>query len=217
MQIQSASINMIKQQLRTREVLNDTVLNLFASIPRHDFVPDAMQNFAYSDMRIPLGNDQYMFTPEEEGVLLQALDLQGHETILEVGTGSGYLTALLSRLGKKVISIDYYETFTRRAREKLAAHSIDNIELYTGDASHGWLIQAPYDVVIFTGAIEKITPTLELQVVPGGKLFAILGKAPIMAGFLALLDHDKQWFSHLLFETNTPSLIDPLQTAPFTF
>lgn len=217
MQIQTAPINMIKQQLRTREVLNDTILNLFTSIPRQSFVPEAMQNFAYSDMRIPLGNDQYMFTPEEEGVLLQALDLQGHETILEVGTGSGYLTALLSRLGKKIISIDYYEAFTAQAQKKLDAHGIDNVELYTGDASHGWLTQAPYDVVVLTGAIEKIPPTLELQVVPGGKLFAILGQSPIMAGVLALLDHQKQWHSRLLFETNTPAFIDPLQTKPFTF
>lgn len=217
MPIQSAPINMIKQQLRTREVLNDAILNLFTSIPRHHFVPEAMENFAYSDMRIPLEHNQYMFTPEEEGVLLQALKLQGHETILEIGTGTGYLTALLSRLGKKVLSVDYYESFTIQAKKKLKEHNIDNVELYTGDASHGWLSQAPYDVIIFTGAIEKITPSIELQVIPGGKLFSILGKAPIMSGVLAQLDHNKQWFSQLLFETNTPALLDQLQSKSFIF
>ncbi len=208
---------MLKQQLRTNEIHNQVILDLFTSIPRHEFVPTAMRDFAYSDMRIPLAHGQQMMTPEEEGRLLQALHLQGHETILEIGTGSGYLTALLSRLGKKIISIDYFETFTQEARRKINALGYSNIEFFTGDASQGWLDKAPYDVIVLSGAITKITETSRLQLRPGGKLFAIIGKDPIMYGNLLTLGSDGQWHESLVFETNTPPLIDKLKTNEFIF
>ena len=213
----SAFMNMITQQLRANEVQDQGVLNLFHRIPRHEFLPPAMREFAYSDMRIPLAHNQQMMSPVEEGLLLQALNLQGHETILEVGTGSGYLTALLSQLGKKVISIDYFADFTREACAKIKELGFSNIEFITADASQGWLEHAPYDVVILTGAIPFITETLKLQILPGGKLFAIIGKNPIMYGNLLTLDHQGQWYESLLFETNTPPLIDKFQSKKFVF
>lgn len=213
----NAPVNMIKQQLRTNDVHNKVILDLFESIPRHEFVPEAMRDFAYSDMRIPLAHGQQMLTPEEEGRLLQALNLKGHETILEVGTGSGYLTALLSRLGKKIISIDCFEDFTLEARRKISALGYSNIEFLTGDASQGWLEMAPFDVIVFTGAIAAMTETLQLQLLPGGKLFAIIGKDPIMSGNLLTLDHEGQWHESLLFETRTPLLISKLKPNEFCF
>lgn len=115
---QHAKVNMIKQQLRTGDVLNESILDLFETIPRDNFVPASMQQFAYADMQIPLAHDQQMLTPLEEGQILQALALQGHETVLEVGTGTGYLTVLLSKLAKQVISIDYFPKFTEEAEKK---------------------------------------------------------------------------------------------------
>ncbi|KTD08943.1 protein-L-isoaspartate-O-methyltransferase [Legionella gratiana] len=214
---QSARINMIKQQLRTGDVLNESILNLYEILLRHEFVPEQFAHFAYSDMQIPLNYGQRMLTPLEEGIILQALNLQGHETVLEVGTGSGFFTALLSRLCKKVISVDYYADFTSHAEKKLKAHHCNNVELITGDASRGWLEKAPYDVVIFTGGLEKITETEKLQILPGGKLFTILGKSPVMQGRLYELDHNENWHESLLFETNIPLLIDKSKPKEFVF
>lgn len=208
---------MIKQQLRTGDVLNETILSLYDELPREEFVHGAMQQFAYSDMQIPLAHQQRMMTPLEEARILQALKLQGTETILEVGTGSGYLTALLSRLGRQVISVDYYADFTTSARLKLDKYSCNNVQLITGDAHRGWLEAAPYDVVVMTGAIEKITETHRLQVLPGGKLLAIVGREPIMQCLLLTLDHQGNWTQELIFETCVPPLINKLKPKEFVF
>lgn len=208
---------MVKQQLRTGDVLDEAILALFDEFPRETFLPQSMRPFAYSDMQIPLAHQQRMMTPLEEGRLLQALQLQGHETVLEVGTGTGYLTALLSRLCKKVISVDYFEDFTASAKTRLAHHQCTNVELITGDAYRGWLDKAPYDIVIMTGAIETITDTHRLQILPGGKLFAIVGKEPVMECMLLSLDHEGIWTSARLFDTCIPSLINKLKPKEFVF
>lgn len=213
----TARINMVKQQLRTGDVLNEKILALYDIIPRPDFVPSTFKDFAYSDMQIPLAQGQRMMTPLEEGIILQALNLQGHETVLEIGTGSGFLTAMLSKLCKKVLSIDYYEEFTRAAKLALNAHQCTNVELITGDASRGWLDQAPFDAIIFTGAIEALTETHRLQVLPGGQVFAVIGREPIMQGQLHHLDHNGNWSNTVLFETRIPSLIDKSKPKEFIF
>lgn len=217
MQFSSQCTNMVKQQLRTGDVLNETVLSLFQTIPRHTFVDESHQHFAYSDMQLPIGHNERMMTPLEEGLLLQQLNLQGHETVLEVGTGTGFLTTLLSRLSKKVISIDYYEDFTKQAAERLQYYKCSNTELYTGDAHQGWIDKAPYDIIIFTGALPSLTETMRLQVVPGGKLFAIIGQSPIMQGMLYHLNHDGLWTQQLVFETELPRLINPHHSNTFVF
>lgn len=214
---QNAQINMIKQQLRTGDVLQDSILNLFEEFPRENFVPSSMKNFAYSDMQIPLAHDQRMMTPLEEGTILQALNLKGHETVLEIGTGTGYLTALLSRLCKKVISIDYFSDFTKQAGEKLKKFECNNVELITGDACRGWLDKAPYDVVVFTGSFEEVTETQRLQVLPGGKLLVIVGKEPVMQAQLHELDDLGVWHAKVLFETNIRPLIDKSKSKEFVF
>lgn len=210
-------VNMIKQQLRTGDVLEESVLDLFMAVPRVDFVPDEYKHFAYSDMQIKLPHNQRMMTPLEEASLIQSLDLKGNEVVLEVGTGTGFLTALLSKKAKHVISVDYFPDFTAHARKRLEMHNCKNIELITGDASHGWLDKAPYDVMVFTGAIEKLTETHRLQLLPGGKLFAIVGKEPVMQGQLHHLDHDGNWDVELVFETCIPPLIDKLKPKEFIF
>jgi protein-L-isoaspartate(D-aspartate) O-methyltransferase len=214
---QNARMNMVKQQLRTGDVLDETILALYDVLPRHAFVPNDMKHFAYSDMQIPIGHGQRMLTPLEEGKLLQGLKINKHETVLEIGTGTGFLTALLSKLAKKVISIDYFSDFTHRARKTLNEHYCSNTELITGDGTRGLLDQAPYDVIILTGAIEEITETLRLQLLPAGRLFAIVGKEPVMQGQLHTLEYDGKWHARLLFETNIPPLIDKLKPKEFVF
>ncbi|MCP0913049.1 MULTISPECIES: protein-L-isoaspartate O-methyltransferase family protein [Legionella] len=217
MSSQIACNNMIAQQLRTGDVLDEKILDLFKLLPRENFVPNEFKSFAYSDMQIKLDHQQRMMTPLEEASLLQTLALKGNETVLEVGTGTGFLTALLSRLCKKVISIDYFADFTANAKRKLTAHDCSNVELLTGDASSGWLDKAPYDVVVFTGALEALTDTHRLQVLPGGRLFAIIGREPVMQAQLHELSHNGTWQAKLLFETNLPPLIDKLKRKEFVF
>lgn len=210
-------LNMVTQQLRTGDVLNESILALYDIIPRNAFVPLQFQHFAFSDLQIELPHHQQMMTPLEEAKLLQALNLSGTETVLEVGTGSGFLTALLSRLCEKVISIDYYEDFTHAAKEKLNQHDCNNIELHTGNAYNGWFDKAPYDTLIFTGALETLTESHRLQILPGGQLFAIVGQAPIMQGQLHRLNHDQEWSVEIIFETCLPALINPEKPIDFVF
>lgn len=210
-------LNMIKQQLRTGSVLNESILALYDAIPRDQFVPHHLQQFAYSDMQIELPHRQRMMTPLEEAKLLQSLNLSGTEIVLEVGTGTGYLTALLSRLCQKVISIDYYEDFSVAAKDKLMQHGCDNVELYTGNACNGWFDKAPYDVIIFTGGLEELTEAHKLQVVPGGQLFALVGKDPIMQGQLHRINHQQEWSVEVIFETCLPALMNPAKPKDFVF
>jgi protein-L-isoaspartate(D-aspartate) O-methyltransferase len=217
MSMKIEQINMVKQQLRPGDVLDESILALFNEVLREDFVPIPFKDFAYSDIQLDLPHQQRMMTPLEEASLLQALRLSGNETVLEIGTGTGFLTALLSRLCKKVISIDYFQDFTNSAREKLSQYECNNVELFTADASHGFYQKAPYDAVIFTGAIESLSETTRLQVIPGGQIFSIIGKGPVMHGQLHRLDHQEVWSSTLIFETNLPALIDPSNHQPFVF
>lgn len=214
---QTAVNNMVKQQLRTGGVLDETILELYFTVPRCEFVPDEYKEFAYSDLQISLPHHQRMMTPLEEALILQELHIKNHETVLEIGTGSGFLTALLSRLCKKVISVDFFGDFTTSSRLKLSQHGCNNVELLTADACRGWLEQAPYEVMILTGAIECITDTHRLQLLPEGRLLAMVGKKPVMQAQIHTLSQHGTWQERVLFETNLPSLIDPSKEKEFIF
>ena len=192
-------------------------MSLYDGVHRDEFMPSALRSFAYSDMQIPLAHGQCMMTPLEEALLLESLALQGHEVVLEIGTGTGFLTALLSRLCKKVISVDFYPDFTLNAGRKLADHQCSNVALFTGDAALGWLDLAPYDVIVFTGAINGLNDIQRLQLLPGGKLFAIVGKKPVMQGQLHSLDHHGKWDMNVIFETCLPPIIDAVKHNTFDF
>lgn len=209
--------NMIKQQLRTGNVFDSKILELVQTIDRDAFVPFEYRNFAYSDMQIPLAHQQRMLTPLEEGLILQALQLRGDETVLEIGTGSGYFSALLSRCAKRVISVDYFEAFTQQAKKNAVAHGCDNIEFITGDGHSGWVNLAPYDAIILTGGIPQLTEALKLQVCLGGKIFAMVGDHPVMTGNLYRVDHRNHWTYDRVFETDIPLLLDTSYHPSFVF
>lgn len=158
-----------------------------------------------------------MLTPLEEGTILQALNLKDTDCVLEVGTGSGFFTALLSKLCNKVISVDYFSEFTNQAARKLEHHNCTNVTLITGDACQGWLENAPYNVMVFTGALEQPTDTHFIQVLNGGKLFAITGKEPIMQAYVYQIESKKTIKQTLLFETLIPQLVDKLKPTKFVF
>lgn len=217
MNINFAQSNMIKQQLRTGNVLNNSVLNLYQALPRDSFVPRTYKQFAYSDYQIPLGHQQKMLTPLEEATILQALDLKGTETVLEIGTGCGYMTALLAQCAQHVVSVDYYRDITEQAQKNLDKFNINNVSLETGDAHRGWMENAPYDVIIITGAIPKLDDVFKLQIMRTGKIFAIIGQDSAMRGSLFTLDEQEQWIEKILFNTTVAPLIDPSPHTEFQF
>jgi len=217
MNIEQARTNMITQQLRTWEVLDEAVLNAVKTTPREAFVPSAYQKLAFADMNIPLAHNQVMLTPKEEARLLQALNLQTTDTVLEIGTGSGYMTALLARLAKQVYSIDIFPDFTQQAQIKLAAHNINNVSLLTADAARGWEQQSPYDAIIITGALPFLPQNFRNNLKPGGRLVAILGQAPAMEATVIKYNAHSGWSEEKLFETVVPLLLNAEQLPAFTF
>ncbi len=217
MNIEQARVNMITQQLRTWDILDETVLHAVRTTPRENFVPAAYKNLAFADMYIPLAHGQMMITPKEEARLLQALNLKANETVLEVGTGSGYMTALLARLAKFVYSLDIFPEFTQHAQVKLATHNINNVTLLTADAARGWEQQGPYDAIIITGALPFLPESFRNSLKPGGRLIAILGQAPAMEATLIKRDIHSGWSEEKLFETVIPTLLNALQPSSFIF
>lgn len=212
-----AQINMIKQQLRTGNVLDEYILELFESLPRDEFVPEQYRAVAYSDMQIPLAHEQRMMTPLEEGLILQNLQLTGDEKVLEIGTGSGYLTALLAKSCAHVTSIDIHADFCESAQKKLADFKIDNVDIINGDGRQGWMEKAPYNVVVLTGCIDEITKGFRLQLMKGGKLFAILGDSIAMHGVYCQLTESDEWKKQIVFETSLPLLVDKAKHPQFIF
>lgn len=212
-----AKNNMITQQLRTNSVFDLAVLDLFENIDREAFVPANYRAFAYADMQIPLPHQQQMLTPLEEALTLQSLQLQGHETILEIGTGTGFFTTLLSKQAHKVITVDFFPELTQRAQKNCAAFGCQNIEFVTALGNQGWVESAPYDGIVLSGALESLTDLLKLQVHLGGKLFAITGKDWVQSGCLYQIDSTGKWSQQLVFETHTPLLIDKQRHPTFVF
>jgi protein-L-isoaspartate(D-aspartate) O-methyltransferase len=203
-----ARYNMVEQQIRTWEVLDERVLDVLAQTPREDFVPEHHRRLAFADAHIPLDHGQVMMQPKQEGRLLQALEIRPTDSILEVGTGSGYLTACLARLGRHVYSVDIFPEFKYAAQAKLAAHGIENVSLRVGDASTGWSLQAPYDVVAVTGSVPLLPPGFENDLAIGGRLFIVVGEPPVMEALLITRTGENEWVRESLFETVLPPLIN---------
>ena len=206
MDFDQARANMVEQQVRPWDVLDAQVLQLFASIPREDFVPVRYRKMAFADLAIPLDNDQCMMKPVVEGRLLQALELQADETVLEIGTGSGYLTACLASLGRHVTSIDIVQEFTTTAGSKLTDQGITHATLETADVANGINTSEQYDAIAVTGSLPLLQKQFHESLKIGGRLFVITGKLPIMEALLITRIDDNNWSQESLFETCIPPL-----------
>ena len=197
---------MIKQQLRAGHVLNEDVLALARRLPREQFVPESSRVVAYADLRIPLAHQQCMMTPTTEALIVQALNITRTDRVLEIGTGSGYLTALLASLSQSVCSVDIYPEFTQTAAQKLQQFNLNNVQLATADGAQGWQLPTCYDVVVVTGSLPEWPQVLSTQLAEQGRLFAIVGSSPVMEATLITRRGDG-FSEQILFETDFPPLL----------
>lgn len=204
-----ARFNMVEQQIRTWDVLDQEVLDLLFTVRREDFVPVAYRALAFADMEIPIGFGQKMMAPKMEARIVQALDIRKTDHILEVGTGSGYLTALLANCAQHVHSVEIIPELSRDAAARLAAHGIANVTLEVGDAARGWARHGPYDAIAITGSVPVLPDAFKALLKPGGRLFAVVGDAPAMEARLVTCVAAGAYNVAGLFET----CIDPLQNA----
>jgi protein-L-isoaspartate(D-aspartate) O-methyltransferase len=172
---------MVEEQLRARGIGDERVLAAIASLPRHVFVPMPMRRLAYEDHAVPIGFDVTISQPFVVGWMSEALQLDGHERVLEVGTGSGYQAAVLSRLVQRVYTIERVPVLARRARWTLHALGIDNVEVCVGDGSIGLAAHAPYDAIVVTAAAPSVPDELLAQLAPGGRLVVPVGRGAIQS------------------------------------
>ena len=220
MDFEKARFNMVEQQVRPWDVLNPRVLEVISEIPRENFTPDEYKNLAYVDTRIPLGSYQdqpcEMAKPIIDGRILQELDIQDEDLILEIGTGSGYLTACLAKLGRHVDSVDINENMTAMAEKNLQALAINNVNLSTGDASKTWEQKRNYDVIAITAAMKTIPNSYKKLLKTGGRMFVVTGEAPAMTANRVTRIDENKWTTEELFETSIEPMIQPVKQT-FTF
>ena len=205
---------MLGQQIRAWEVLDDRVLGALGDIPRESFVPDAYRDLAFADMEIPLAHSQQMLAPKIEGRLLQALCLESSDDVLEIGTGTGFLTACLAQLASSVVSIDIYEDFSRDAKEKVEKLELGNIDFRTEDAlvmGH----EERFDAIAVTGSIPELDEHFIRMLRPGGRLFVIVGREPVMEARVVTMHQRGDYAQQSLFESVIAPLINADRPLPF--
>jgi protein-L-isoaspartate(D-aspartate) O-methyltransferase len=217
MNIEQARFNMVEQQIRTWDVLDQDILNLLSKVKREEFVPQTYRTLAFVDMEIPLGHNQLMMQPKLEARIVQELSIKKTDKILEVGTGSGYLTALLAHQGHHVHSVDIVPEFKTRSEIRLKAHGFANASLEVGDAARGWSRHGPYDVIVLTASTPVLPEAYLDDLNPGGRMFVIVGDAPAMQAQLVTCIDKGAYNTVTLFETNIQPLINAQQPERFVF
>jgi protein-L-isoaspartate(D-aspartate) O-methyltransferase len=217
MNTEQARTNMVEQQIRTWEVLDQDVLDLLYVVPREEFVPERHRALAFSDMEIPIGEGERMWQPKMEARILQELSIKKTDRVLEVGTGSGYLAALMSHRAAHVYSVEIKPALAAFGRANLERHGADNVTLEIGDAARGWPSHAPYDVIVLTGSTPILPKSVVEELAPGGRLFAVVGEAPAMTGRLVVTTVPGAWRASDLFETVIAPLVNAEHAPRFRF
>ena len=219
--VERARFNMVEQQIRPWEVLDQQILDLLFEVRREEFVPDEYRGLAFADLEIPLTQDAKagakMLSPKLEARMLQELAVKPADRILEVGTGSGYMTALLAKRGAHVYSVEISPEFHATAGSRLAQHGIANITLEVGDAARGWSKHAPYDVILLTGSVPVLSEEFQRSLNDGGRLLAVVGQAPAMEARLVTCAAGGASNTVVLFETCIPPLKNAPQPEKFVF
>jgi protein-L-isoaspartate(D-aspartate) O-methyltransferase len=222
MNLEQARFNMVEQQIRTWEVLDQEVLDLLYVIPREEFVPPQHRALAFADLELPLeegaeAEGERMWQPKLEARVVQELALKKTDRVLEVGTGSGYLTALLAHRAGEVRSVEMKPALAAFGRANLERHGTDNVVLELGDAARGWERGAAYDAIVLTGSTPVLPRAFLEQLNPGGRLFAVVGEAPAMQARLTVCTAPGAWHSVDLFETVIRPLANAEQARRFRF
>ena len=217
MNAELARFNMIEQQIRPWEVLDQRVLELLTEVPREQFVPAEFRQLAFADMCIPLGAAEFMMAPKVEARMLQALAIEPTDCILEIGTGSAYVTALLATLGSQVTTLEINPEFTQRAEILLGRRGITNVKLAVGNGFETRDSEGPYDVIAVTGSVPILTQHFQQQLTPKGRLFIVVGQSPIMDARLIRRAGPSEWTSESLFETDLPQLHGAPQPHRFVY
>ena len=215
--IEQARFNMIEQQIRPWEVLDQRILDVMMNTPRETLVPDGYESLAFADVDIPLPHGETMLTPKVVARMLQALDPQPGDKALEVGTGTGYVTALLARICSHVYSVEIHPDLLEIAQQNLANLNFDNITFEQGDASQGWDRHQLYDAIIITGSLPVLPESFQHSLNRGGALVAIVGTAPIMEVILIKRISDHEWSREVLFETEAKPLQNAQHVQEFVF
>ena len=217
MNIEQARFNMIEQQIRTWDVLDQDVLDLLLIVKREQFVPLAYKNLAFVDTEIPLADGENMFTPKMEARLLQEVAVKKHETVLEIGTGCGYMAALLSYKGRHVTSVEISPALKALAEKNLAGYGISNVSVELGNGALGWQQGAPFDVIVISGSLEVLPEAFLSQLKVGGRLAVILGSAPLMSAQIITRVSDTAYRTVTLFETSVKALTLAEPVSRFKF
>lgn len=213
MNAQQARHNMISQQIRALGVTNETIINTLNNTPREFFVPTQYTSLAFAEIAIPLAHDQFMMLPAEEALMLQILNIQPTDRVLEIGTGSGYITALLAKLSAHVDSIDIFADFITATQDKLTQLNINNVTFYCGDIFKDTRIKNLYDVVVITGSLPTLPPHFRHLLTPTSRMFVVLGVTPAMSACLVTLTDKRNWHITSIFETVLPKLINAPEPA----
>jgi len=217
MNIEQARFNMIEQQIRPWEVLDSEVLDLLSVVKREQFVPTAYRNLAFVDFDIPLPQGQHMLSPKIEARILQELAVRKHESVLEIGTGSGYMAALLGARAQQVLTVELLPEIAAFAKQNLVANAVTNVESVIGDAARGWADSAPYDVIVVSGGLPVLPQGLLEQLKVGGRLSAFVGEAPVMKAQIITRLNETEYRIVDIFETYVAPLLHAVQPPRFKF
>jgi protein-L-isoaspartate(D-aspartate) O-methyltransferase len=204
MNFDQARFAMIEQQVRPWDVLDPRVLDALMAVHREDFVAEAHRQLAFADLPLPLAHGEVMMKPVVEGRMLQALNLEPGDEVLEIGTGSGFVTACLARLARAVVSIDVHGDFIETARKRLGNAGISNVRLEVADALH-WQPGRQFDAIAVTAAVSRVPEAFTQWLKPGGRLFVIHGNSPVQEA-VRLTRRDGAFHLESLFETDIPYL-----------
>jgi protein-L-isoaspartate(D-aspartate) O-methyltransferase len=215
--LERARFNMIEQQIRPWDVLDMQILDLLSHVRREDFVPMAHKALAFVDMQIPLPGGECMLEPKVEARMLQDLKLTGGEKVLEVGTGSGYMAALLAKRAQRVISLELKHELADVARENLLRAGITNVEVREADGASGLASESPFDAIVLSGSVAEVPPALLSQLKIGGRLAAITGNEPIMRFTLITRTGETTYTTAQPWDVNAPRLAHFPEPSKFTF
>ena len=217
MNIEQARFNMIEQQIRPWNVLDQDVLDLLVVVKREDFVPPAYKSLAFADTEIPLPAGEAMFTPKLEARLLQEVQVKKHENVLEIGAGSGYMAALLAHKARHVTSVEINPALKALAEQNLAKAGVTNVTVELGNGADGWSNGAPFDVIVISGALEVLPEAFLKQVKVGGRIACIVGQAPVLSANVITRVSDVAYDTVKVFETNVKALAGAATPSHFAF